>query len=205
MSVSRNPLMTKKRKNILLTDRDRWIHEWLEALDAGRYVPFFMTQDVPSSGARFRTPGIKSGRAHHFLSTNEHLFFFHLEFEASVRVIHEQFILLPLSATKAIARALGIKHPCYRSNITSPVSTDFLVHLDDGRRLAYSIKQEGALEDRRTLEKQFIEKAYWELQGVEWRVVTSTEIKTTKSKTLEALHFYGTVTQLHEKIGRAHV
>lgn len=192
--------MAKKRKNILVTDRDRWISNWSKNLKEGNYVPYFLTQDIASSGARYRTPGFKSERCHHFLSTNEHLFFFHLDYELLVSEIQEQYALLPLSLTQTIANQLGIKHPAYNSSIAAPLTTDFLVHMSDNTKMAYSIKQEGALEDSRTIEKQFIEKAYWELMGVEWRLIQSNEIKTTKSITLETLHFYRTQTELHQVI-----
>lgn len=189
--------MGKKRKNILVTDRERWIEQWSQKLDEGNYIPYFMTQDVASTGSRYRQPGLKSGRCHHFLSTNEQLFFFHLEHEPSVVMIQEQYVCLPLAKTLAIAKHLGVKHPAYNTSIVAPVTTDFLTYLKDGRRVAYSLKQAGALEDKRTVEKQFIEKAYWELEDVEWRVVMSTEVKTIKSQTLEGLHFYGEITEIY--------
>jgi hypothetical protein len=190
--------MAKKRKNILRADIERWIGEWSKKKDEGKYIPYFLTQDVASMGHRYRVPSHTSDRAHHFLSTNEYLFNFHLAFKRSIIRVEEQFVLEPMSLTKAIAAALGVKHPSINSSVLVPVTTDFVAYYSDGTKRAFSIKQEGALEDSRTVQKQYIEKAYWELQGVEWRVVTSTEIKRTKSKTLEALHFYGKVTQLHE-------
>src|SRR4051812_48690593 len=117
--------MGKKRKNILMSDRERWISQWLKARAEGKYIPYFMTQDVNSTGLRYRVPSHTSERAHHFLSTNEYLFHFRHAFNQCT--IEEQFVL-PLSETRAVATQLGVKHPSYGSRVLAPVTTDFVVY-----------------------------------------------------------------------------
>lgn len=180
----------KKRKNVTIQDRTRWIHEWQSNWENGVYSPFIRTQDVPSKGNKYRVYGISSGRVHHFLSTNEYLFFFVLEMNTEILNIYEQFPLLPIEKTISIAKELGIKHPRYPgTKIEKPFTSDFFVSMIGNENQVFSIKPEEDLKSDRTVEKQLIEKAYWNLQGIPWMPVTDREIKTTSSKNLA--HLYG--------------
>jgi len=184
----------KKRKNITIDDRDRWTTKWEKEWNVGKYEPFIKTGDVASFGTKHKCQGIKSKRVHHFLSTNEYLFFVLLEFQPDVIEIYEQFPLLPVTKTQLIAEALEIKHPRYIRTTTNMVlTTDFLVKLDSGKWKAYSVKPAKSMENKRTVQKQTMEKAYWELHGIDWCLVLDRDIKTTASTNLSLLRHYASL------------
>src|SRR5690554_1798056 len=168
----------KKRKNITTQDRERWTSDWKKHWNKGIYKPFIRTEDVYSYGTKHRALGIRSRRVHHFLSRNEYLFFLKLEFDSSVSEIYEQFPLLPVARTSEIAAELNIKHPKYIRTATNMVmTTDFLVTLTSGENRAYSIKPRSAIKNSRTVQKQFIEKYFWESKGVAWNIIYDDELK----------------------------
>ncbi|WP_421910458.1 TnsA endonuclease N-terminal domain-containing protein [Marinobacter sp.] len=181
----------KKRKGINSFDRKRWVESWKANWSNGKYAPFVRTEDVPSSGNKHRCRGIKSNRVHHFLSANEYFFFIKLEFQPEVLAIYEQFPMLPLMMTKGIAKELEITHPKYpRTQTDMILTTDFVIQLDSGEWRAYSIKPETAMKNARTIKKQVIEKAYWELHGIVWEIVLDSQLKTTESSNLSLLRHY---------------
>lgn len=181
----------KKRKNITIDDRNRWITKWEKEWSAGKYEPFIKTGDVASFGTKHKCQGIKSKRVHHFLSKNEYLFFVLLEFQPEVIEIYEQFPLLPVIKTLLISEALEIKHPRYIRTTTNMVlTTDFLVKLDSGEWKAYSVKPAKSMGSKRTVQKQIMEKTYWEFQGIDWCLVLDRDIKTTASANLSLLRHY---------------
>lgn len=181
----------KKRRGIKHSDRDRWVKNWQTDWNKGKYNPFIRTEDVPSFGTKHRCRGIKSNRVHHFLSANEYSLFVNLEFNPSVISIYEQFPMLPLSMTKEIANELKINHPRYTRTTTDMIlTTDFFIELNNGEWEAYSVKPTKALNHDRTIQKQAIEKAYWELQGIKWHIVLDSQLKTTAFMNLSLLRHY---------------
>jgi hypothetical protein len=183
--------MSKKRKNITTFDRDRWRDDWLKNKEEGNYKPYFNTRDIASSGNKHRVAGLKSGgRVHHLLSTNEYFQFLHLEFDPNVKNIYDQY-LLPLDETKAIANELDVKHPKYQNSAgkpDSPVTTDFVVEYHTGVKRAISVKAKSALKNNRTLEKQTLERAYWETNLTQWNMSLDVNLKTNMSINLELLY-----------------
>lgn len=180
----------KKTKGATPKLRDKWIREWLRRLEEGRYEPFLRTEDVRSSGNRARVPGIKSpGRVHHCMSYGETLCLCWLEWDNSVTGIWEQYALLPVTETVAIARELGVRHPRYPNSRTDLVMTsDFLVERSGGAQCVYSVKAAGALDDQRTREKLRIEQIYWERRGVDWILVTDAELRKQANENALLLH-----------------
>jgi len=144
------------------------------------YRPWLTVQDVPSQGLATRILGHKTKRVHHLLSKLETDFFCLLEFSPAVSDIREQFPLLPLEETQAIADACGIRHPRDPKNQEDVVmTTDFVVTcLREGKQeeIARTIKYNQELESERTLEKLEIERRYWQSRQVDWGIVTEREI-----------------------------
>ncbi|KZN29041.1 hypothetical protein N480_09745 [Pseudoalteromonas luteoviolacea S2607] len=74
------------------------------------------------------------------------------------------------------------------------MTTDFYCQQINGKKVAYSIKDQKAFEkltdkQKENLEaKQKLEKAFWESQGVKWYLVMSENIKTIFSQNLEQLY-----------------
>jgi hypothetical protein len=166
---------------------------WLKNKEEGNYKPYFNTRDIASSGNKHRVAGLKSGgRVHHLLSTNEYFQFLHLEFDPNVKNIYDQY-MLPLNVTKAIAKELDIKHPKYQNSTGKPdalVTTDFVVELHTGGKKAISVKAKSALKNNRTLEKQALEKAYWETNNTQWEMSLDVNLKNNMSINLELLYPY---------------
>lgn len=185
----RRDKVSKKRKNITIQDRDRWIADWNKHKDSN-YKSYINTRDIASLGNKHRVAGAKSGgREHQLLSTNEYYQFLHLEFDPTVKNIYEQY-LLPLDQTTAIAEQLGVKHPIYtrsKGQIKAPLTTDFYVEHYFSQPKAFSVKDTRDAEKDRTKEKQMIERASWELKNTPWEQVLDTSLKTNFSRNLELL------------------
>lgn len=141
------------------------------------YKPFLTVRDVPSKGRVHRRPSITHGRIVHLLSDLELAAFLLFDWCESVVDIREQFPLSP-DKTINIANRLGIKHPAARG-VKQVMTTDLLIDLKIGGQLstqAISIKYRQDLEDARVIEKQEIEKRFWESEQVEWFIFTENEV-----------------------------
>jgi len=156
------------------------------------YKPWLTVRDVPSHGKSTRDKGWKTGRTHHFLSTLELLYYLVLEWSRMVIDIREQYPLLPIDDTLAIADSLGIKHPAHPKTKEPVVSTtDFYISLrnESGSfEHARTVKYAKDLSDRRTLEKLEIERRYWEVRKIDWGIVTEHEIPTELANNVDFLH-----------------
>jgi hypothetical protein len=141
------------------------------------YKPFLTVRDVPSNGRVHRRPSITHGRIVHLLSDLELAVFLLFDWHESVVDIREQFPLDP-EKTINIANRLGIKHPAVKG-VNQVMTTDLLIDLKrDGQLLtqALSVKYREDLEDARVIEKQEIEKRFWEAEQVEWFIFTENEV-----------------------------
>ena len=106
--------------------------------------------------------------------------------------IREQFPLLPLEETLAVAEGCGFKHP------TTPGTADFHVLTSDfvitfqqdetGVEVVRTTKYAADLQSERTLEKLEIERRYWVSRGVDWGIVTEREIPADLVKNVEWVH-----------------
>lgn len=163
-----------------------------------KYKPWLKVQDVPSEGRVTRLHGIKIDRQHEFFSDLERSFFYIVEFSDRVKDIQEQYPLLPIEQTVAIADELGIRHPTDpKTGENIVMTTDFLLTVDEcGQivRLARTVKYSKDLENYRTIEKLEIERRYWEKKGISWGVSTEREIDETVAWNIGILRpFYSLV------------
>lgn len=143
------------------------------------YVPWLRVQDVPSMGRSHKIPGVKVERIHHLLSDLERAYLLVCEFSEDVVDIREQYPLLPVESTQAIAKAIGVRYPRYKSTALPLVmTTDFLLTVrqpnGDFKSVARTIKYQQDLkqDSLRTLEKLEVERRFWMSQGVDWAIVT---------------------------------
>jgi hypothetical protein len=161
-------------------DVERHIANGFGAGAGAGYVPWLRVQDVPSMGRSHKIPGVKIDRIHHLLSDLERAYFLVCEFSEDVVDIREQYPLLPLESTQAIAQAIGVRYPRYKSTtIPLVMTTDFLLTVKqpngDFKSVARTIKYQQDLEGKdsvRTLEKLEVERRFWMSQGVDWGIVT---------------------------------
>tara|TARA_Y100001970_G_scaffold283287_1_gene398023 strand:- start:3078 stop:3902 length:825 start_codon:yes stop_codon:yes gene_type:complete len=155
------------------------------------YKPWLRVQDVPSQGSSAKIQGIKIDREHHTLSEGETSFLYLAEFRDSVVDIREQFPLLPIDLSIKIANTLDLRHPTIPdSKVLNVLTTDCLLTCYDKHKgvwyEAVSVKSKAEdLADKRTAEKLDIERIWWELLDVPFRVYVNTPENQTKSKNIQ--------------------
>lgn len=155
------------------------------------YKPWLVIQDIPSRGLVSRVKGKKTGRIHHLFSSHEQNYFYVLDLSPSVADIREQYPLLPLEETQAIAQKLGVRHPTDPKTRSAVVmTTDFLVTNTHNQEWARTLKYAKELEKQRTLEKLEIERLYWQARETDWGIVTEQEIPDVLVANARLLHDY---------------
>lgn len=164
------------------------------------YKPWLIAQSFSSLGYTTRVQGWKTGREHHLMSDLELNCFFTFDFSPRVLDVREQFPLLPVDETLAIADALGIRHPVdLKTKRPIVLTTDFLVTIRAEPRdvdVARTVKPASALQSVRTLEKLQIERSYWKTRNIEWAIITDLEIPQTLVRNLRWLHPYVEMPQM---------
>ncbi len=152
------------------------------------YKPWLRVSDVKSTGLSTKIKGITSPRTHHFVSSVETQFFYFAEHDPSVVDIREQFPLLPLILSIRIASELGIKHPMVPgTSVENVMTTDFLLTVLTSTGEGYvavSAKPRDQLSDKRTMEKQEIERQWWSILGVPFRVFCGDETTSIQASNL---------------------
>jgi hypothetical protein len=122
------------------------------------------------------------------MSNNELAYFYVLDWSDIVTDIREQYPLSDLSCAVNIAAQAGIKYPTDKASGYPYVMTcDFMITTVTGVK-ARTIKMTDELENARVLEKLEIERRYWTVQGVDWKIVTEREIPYQKAKNIEWLY-----------------
>lgn len=165
------------------------------------YQPWVLIQDVASQGLATRIKGIKTKRVQHFMSNFELSYFYLLEWSPVIYDIREQYPLLPLEETIAIAELAGINHPI-DTQTKEPIvmTTDFLLTVDqkiDTIEQARTLRQTKDLQSNRTIEKLEIERLYWQERNIDWGIVTEQEIPENLVKNLSWLHPYHDLENLY--------
>ncbi len=116
----------------------------------------------------------KHGRQMELLSQAEVWWYYVLRWDDNVKDIQEQYPL-SLEKTLALCDQFHVIHPANRQ---TRMTTDFLVTYCDGSRRAISIKHDRSiLDDPRVVEKQFIEKMYWETAGVPFQILYKEDLE----------------------------
>lgn len=157
------------------------------------YLPWLRVQDVSSRGVSSKDEGWKTGRIHHFLSELESSFYYVGEWSSIITDMREQYPLLPLEETIAIAQECGIPHPKHPQTLKPVVmTTDFrlTVSLEGGGSVTHArtLKYAADLASQKTLKKLEIERRYWEARQIDWGIVTERDIPADLAKNVETLH-----------------
>ncbi len=186
--------MAKRRRETTERSIRKRLKEGRGQGSGAEYKPWLHIQDVPSQGLAHRVKGWKTGRVHHLLSKLELSYFYVLEWSSLVVDIREQYPLLPLEETVALAEQCGVRHPTDpKSQESIVMTTDFLITLPGESRpveQARTVKQAQELLGKRTQEKLEIERRFWERRQVDWGVVTEREIPPVLAANIELLHAY---------------
>jgi hypothetical protein len=157
--------MAKRKRQTDKTVIDKRISDGRGQGRGSDYKPWLLVQDVPSQGLATRIKGWKTKRVHHLLSNLELSYFYILEWSPVVFDIREQYPLLPLEETLAIAEQCGIRHPT-DPKTQEPVvmTTDFFITVPRSMEVieqARTLKTAKDLQSERKLEKLEIERRYW--------------------------------------------
>lgn len=168
----------------------------------GAYEPFWRTGDFYSSGYKCKIVHHNDPlRVVHLASINEYFQYLELCFDADIQEIYEQYPLLPIKKTAAIANELGISHPRYQdTKIFRVMTTDFYCIKRGGQKIAIAVKPEKSLSQTRTIEKILIEQAYWELDNVAFLIAQDVDLKTIRSRNLELLFRHRKIDKMLEPI-----
>ena len=183
----------------------RWIAEGRGQGRGKNYSQWLRVQDVPSLGYVSRILGWKTTRRHEFLSNLETRYFYLLDWSTLVSDIREQFPLLPLDETLAIAEQCGVKHPTLPGT-SEPIvmTTDFLVDIVQSGATtehARTVKPSKDLLSDRTLEKFEIERRYWFRRKIDWAIVTERDIPQALVKNIEWIHQYRDIAEKFDVSG----
>jgi hypothetical protein len=163
-----------------------------QRLDDGRgkgslstYKPFILVGEFSSSGESIRVKSHITNRVHHFHSGIEFAVFLVFAYSNQTVDLREQFPI-PLVDSLNICKQLGIKHPQVKSELYI-VTTDLLINLKCGKKLAIAVKPVSKLNQKRTMAKLQIERSYWESQGVDWLLFTDKEVSPSLKQNLHWL------------------
>jgi len=167
---------------------DRYVRNGRGCGSGAEYTPWIRIQDFASRGVVSRVKGRTTGRIHHLMSNNELAYFYILDWSDSVTDIREQYPLSDLDCAVHSATRAGIRYPTDNvSGFPYVMTCDFMITSTTGMK-ARTIKMTAELENARTLEKLEIERRYWAVQGVDWRIVTEHEISRQKAKNIEWIY-----------------
>jgi len=169
--------MPRYRRGINQSKIERRLAEGRGQGEGAEYNPWHHIQDFPSRGRVHRIKGWLHGRVHHLFSDLElHIFLTYLWSRNVVVDIREQYPLLPLEETLAIAETLGVRHPTDpRTKHPVVLTTDFFLTIRHPLANTYEPRTAKYLDDflqPRTLEKLEIERCYWKCRNKDLRIVT---------------------------------
>jgi hypothetical protein len=170
---------------------ENWIKEGRGKGIGESYKPWLTIRDLSSRGYSIRIKGNKTKRIHHLFSRLEATHFYPADLNTLMKDIWEQYPLLPLEETLAIAKNLGIKHP------VDPISKEFIVLttdqvyvLNNDVLIPRTFKLVKDLNDYRVLEKFEIERWFWKSKFKDWGISTEVDIDPIFSSNCEKMHPY---------------
>lgn len=167
------------------------------------YKPYIRTAEFNSSGTCANPVDWKTGRTVQLLSQGEKYFWYLMRWNDHVTDIREQFPL-PVEDTMQIAEQYGIQHPRKGSELAI-MTSDFLVDFDDNTQGVFSIKASKKDVEmlERTIEKLFIEKKYWESQGIPFHLVYKEDLNITYAENIRAAVQYYVLSDVHDSVSMA--
>lgn len=136
------------------------------------YKPWIQTGEFGSLGTTSNPIDWKTGRQVQLLSQAETIAWYLLRWDDDNLDVREQFPL-DFEETQALAEQFSIKHPTDKNGNKKVMTTDFLVTRRD-QEMAIAVKNdsEGLKDNKRVLEKLYIEKMYWKKRNISFRIYT---------------------------------
>ena len=163
------------------------------------YSPWVTVRGFSSNGLSLRVPGRASGRVVHLFSLLELGAFLLHDFDPDVVDIREQFPLLGLPDTRALAKRLHLRHPrpssrARRGSERHVLTTDLVVTRvtrSGAEDRAIAVKPRRSLERRSVVSRLIIEGAYWAKRGVPFQILTDRHLDPTLTGNLRWLAPFG--------------
>jgi hypothetical protein len=195
--------MPKYKWNISQESIDRRIKEGRGQGEEFNYKPWLTVLDVTSKGCSHIIAGWKTdGRDHHLLSDGEKHCFLAYEWAKCILDIREQFPL-PLEKTLAIAEAAGIKHPVHpKTKHPVVMTTDFMltVQTPEGtvcHARTFKFPEELNVRDVRVGQLFEIERLYWQLMNINWKIVTQSQLPMGLVNNVDHIHSFYNLGRIH--------
>jgi hypothetical protein len=186
--------MSKQRTVFTQKVLERWLREGRGSGAGAFYKPWLTIHDFASIGRCHRIANWRHGRLHHLMSDLEEIVFYLFSWSELVIDIREQFPLLPLDETLAIAEDIQVNHQVDpRSNYPLVSTTDFLLKVNDKhgeKYLARTVKPAEQLKDKRILEKFEIERRYWAARNIDWGVITDENLPLQLFRNIKLIYAY---------------
>jgi hypothetical protein len=184
--------MSRSRTEWTQAKFDRYIKEGRGQGKGNNYTPWIKVSDFSSKGRVLRALGWKTNREHHFFSDGEARLFYLFEWSDRIHDIREQFPLLDLDLCQQIAEDMGIKYPTDRaSGIPMVLSTDFMLSVERQGKVideARTYKPSTDLNNKRTALKLEIERRYYAIKGMDWKLVTDKEVPRSMAANIKWVH-----------------
>jgi len=171
--------MRRRRRDMTIDAIPKLISKGRGQGEGENYEPWIKVQDFSSYGQANRDLGITTGRQHDYFSRLE--YYYHLVLDwSNVLDIQEQFPLLPIEKTLAIANQCGIRHPLdFRTKRPVVMTTDFRISLPlpVGIKILFrTLKPSAKLLETRVIEKLELERRFYEALDQDWGIVTERQI-----------------------------
>lgn len=176
--------------------------------EGASYKPWILTREFNSLGTTANIIDWKHGRSVQLLSAAEEWYYYVLRWDDNVLDIREQYPLHK-ETTKRIARMFGIRHP------SGTMTTDLLVTYPRNKLVAYSVKvsrsdvdyELASTEDernrvKRTAEKLFVEKYYWESLGIEFHLVFKEDLNSIYVDNIRRAVLYYDSASVHDDVSK---
>lgn len=177
-------------------------------LGEGRdYKPFIKSREFNSMGTCSNVTDWKHGRQMQLLSQTEYGIYMQQRWRDDVLDIREQFPLDMDYMLEILTIAnKELKEQGHKSITTTyhedkdPMTTDLLLTLSNGSYEAISIKPNKNKLSKRDIEKIWLEKKYWNSQGVEFHLMDKSDINPVLVKNLRMITEYYDVTRVFDEV-----
>lgn len=171
--------MTKRRHADQEKLTQRFSKEGRGRGSGSSYTPWYRIQDKSTFGLATRIYSPKTQRMHHLLTKFHRSYFLWNEWRIDVEDIRENYPL-DINDTAAIARQFGLRHPRAKQNNKPKVMiTDFVLTVRDasGTSLAArSLSRNADVGSSSLPPKLEIERRYWNARGIDWAIVTESQL-----------------------------
>jgi TnsA endonuclease N terminal/TnsA endonuclease C terminal len=184
--------MVRSKRDWTEEKLDRYAKEGRGQGSGRDYNPWIKVSDFSSSGRVSRVLGWKTSREHHFMSDGETRLFYLFEWSDRIVDIREQFPLLDRELCFKIAEDMGIEYPKDpKSGVPYVLSTDFMLTVTHEGKNTYearTFKPSRSLNNKRTAMKLELERRYYAIEGIDWKIVTEKDIPKLMVKNIEWIH-----------------